>query len=100
MTTDTTKRMRDANKNSADSSDSMGVCPFCYDETDPAFKVAQRQHDLEYVMHDAGLATVSRAEVDENFRKNLLFAAGKSRLKQAKAWVLAKLARVFGGLVW
>lgn len=100
MTTDTTKRMRDANKNSADSSDSMGVCPFCYDETDPAFKVAQRQHDLEYVLHDAGLSKSSRHEVDENFRKNLLFAARRSKWKMAKATALAAIASALGWLVW
>jgi hypothetical protein len=95
-----TNKLRDANAKSADSSDSMGVCPFCYDETDPAFKAAQRQHDLQYVMHDAGLASESRADVDVNFRKNLLFAAGGNKLKIMKALVLAGLASAFGWVVW
>ncbi len=95
-----TKKFRDANKNSADETDSMGVCPICYNETDKGFKLAQTQHDLEYVLHDAGLANSSREEVDNNFRKNLLFAAGKHRGKIIKATILAGLASAFGWLVW
>lgn len=95
-----TEKLKKANLESADVQDKMGVCPFCYDESDPRFKIAQRQHDLDYVLHDAGLIKETRSEVDENFRKNLLFAAGGNPIKIIKALTLFGIASGLGWLFW
>lgn len=95
-----TELLREAKAGSWDESDSAGVCPLCYKEDDPKMQVAIRQHDLDYLMHDAGLSDKTRKESDDNLRFNLLFAAKNNKRKIIKALALSSLAYAFGWIFW
>lgn len=97
-----TERMRKANAESSDPSDSMGVWPLSYNETDPLFKIAQRQHDLDCVMHDAGVSDVTLTEGNSNFCKNLYFAANANSTVSSfvKATALCAIASSLTWIFW
>ena len=76
----------------------LGVGPLSLPQTHPLTDAA-RFHDYAYGS-PAYQATTTRAEADAVLKRHLLLLAGADRLTRTQAYVLAALARVFGGLFW
>lgn len=99
MVDEVTRKMREALAKSADTEDKMGIWPMSYEEKDRLFKIAQKQHDLECVMHDAKVSDESCEYANDNFCKNLYFAANMNQ--SYKDWVkAAALCAIASGVTW
>lgn len=76
----------------------LGVGPFSLSQSD-RLTVAAKAHDYAY-SSKVFQERYKRAEADKMFDDHLALLAGKSHIQRAKAFVLSKLAKVFGRFFW
>lgn len=85
-------------EDSLDDTIRLGVFPFALPESDP-LNDAARAHDYAY-SSEFYQKRYTREEVDNLLEMQLKQLAGDSPIQQAKAFVLSKLARLFGRFYW
>ena len=76
----------------------LGVWPFALSKNDP-LNDAAKAHDAAYSI-PAFQRHNYRSVADAKLEEDLFLLAGRSPYERAKAFALAKLARVFGGWFW
>lgn len=76
----------------------LGIYPFALPESDP-LNDAARAHDFAY-SSDIYQKRYTREEVDNLLEMQLKQLAGDSPLQNCKAFILSKMARLFGRFFW